>query len=155
LDGLLEYNPSLAQAQSYNGTARYKPEIGKVLNLGYRYTYVDGLPANDIRQADFSAQWPLFWHWNAVSRLSYSLGNQSVTEELAGLEYNRSCWMLRLVAQKFPIPGQKVSTGVFIQLELRDLVALGSDPLNALRLAVPGYSKLGRPAADEATPGLP
>jgi LPS-assembly protein len=155
LDGLLEYNPSLAQAQSYNGTARYKPEIGKVLNLGYRYTYVDGLPANDIRQADFSAQWPLFWHWNAVSRLSYSLGNQSVTEELAGLEYNRACWMLRLVAQKFPIPGQKVSTGVFIQLELRDLVALGSDPLNALRLAVPGYSKLGRPAADEATPGLP
>jgi LPS-assembly protein len=155
LDGLLEYDPNTAHTLSYNATARYKPETGKVLNLGYRYTRVDGLPENDVRQTDFSTQWPLFWHWNAVSRWTYSLNEQRDLEQLVGLEYNQSCWMLRLVTQKFPVPGQKVSTGIFIQLELRDLVALGSDPLNALRLSVPGYSKLGRPAADEATPGLP
>jgi LPS-assembly protein len=59
-----------------------------------------------------------------------------------------------MVAQKFPIPGQQVSTGIFIQLELRDLVALGGDPLSALRLSIPGYTKLGAPSTDNATQDL-
>jgi LPS-assembly protein len=155
LDGALEYNPNSEHAQTYGSTLSYKPEIGKIMNLGYHYTYVNGLPTDDVRQADFSAQWPLLWYWNAVTRWSYSLNSQFVTQQLIGLEYNRACWTLRLVAQKFPVPGQHVSSSIFIQLELRDLIALGTDPLNTLRLSVPGYSKLGRPAADEATPNLP
>lgn len=155
LDGSLEYDPNTTHTLSYNGTARYKPETGKVLNLGYRYTRVDGLPENDVRQGDFSTQWPLFSRWHAVSRWTYSFNEQRVLEQLVGLEYNQACWMLRLVTQKFPVSGQKVSTGIFLQLELRDLVALGSDPLNALRSSVPGYSKLGTPAADKSTSDLP
>lgn len=142
LDSLLEYNPNTKYTLSYNTSARYKPEPGKVLNLGYRYTYVDGNPLNDVRQTDFSTQWPLFWHWYAVSRLSYSMQDRRVLEALAGLEYNQKCWMLRLVAQQFPTATQQISTGMFVQLELNDFIALGADPLSALRLSVPGYTKL-------------
>lgn len=142
LDSLLQYNPDAARTMSYNATARYKPEIGKVLNLGYRYTYVDGSALNDVRQGDISAQWPLFGRWNLVTRWVYLLNESRFTEQLAGLEYNQACWMLRVVAQKFPVANQHTSTGIFIQLELNDLVALGNDPLNALRMSIPGYSKL-------------
>lgn len=142
LDGLLQYNQASQQTQSYNASARYAPETGKVLNLGYRYTYVDGNPLHDVRQADISTQWPLFWRWHLVSRLSYSIHDQKVLEALGGLEYNQSCWMLRLVVQSFPTATQQVSTGIFVQLELNDLVALGADPLSALRMSVPGYTKL-------------
>jgi len=155
LDGLLQYDPNTEHTLSYNGTARYRPEIGKVLNLGYRYTYVDGTIENDVRQGDFSTQWPLFWHWYAVSRWTYSFNERRVLEQLAGLEYNQSCWMLRLVAQKFPLPNQKVSTGIFIQLELRDMVSLGSDPLSALKLSVPGYTKLSAPTVEQPVQTLP
>ncbi len=154
MNGLLEYDPNAQHTLSYNAGASYKPETGKVLNLGYRYTRVGDIPENDVRQADFSTQWPLFWNWHLVSRWTYSLNERRVLEQLVGLEYNQSCWMLRLVAQKFPIPGKHVSTGIFIQLELRDIVALGSDPLGALRLSVPGYSKLGAPSAKQSAQGL-
>jgi LPS-assembly protein len=64
---------------------------------------------------------------------------------LAGLEYNQACWVLRLVAQRFPTATQQVSTGIFVQLELNNLMAVGSDPLSALRTSIPGYEKLNTP----------
>ncbi|MFA5824557.1 MAG: LPS assembly protein LptD [Gallionellaceae bacterium] len=154
LNGLLEYDPNTAHTLSYNATGGYTPETGKVLNLGYRYTRVGDIPENDVRQTDFSIQWPLIRNWHLVSRLTFSLNERRILEELAGLEYNQSCWILRLVAQKFPIPGQHTSTGIFMQLELRDLVAVGSDPLTALRTSIPGYSKLGTPSTDQSAQGL-
>ena len=154
LDSLVQYSPIIAQTLSYNASARFKPETGKVLNLGYRYTFVDGDPMHDIRQGDFSTQWPLFWHWNAVSRVTFSFTEGRILEEMAGLEYNQSCWMLRLVAQKFPLPNQHTSTGIFIQLELNDFIALGRDPLETLRLGIPGYSKLNAKPTSQPAQGL-
>ena len=151
LDGLIQYNPNSKHTMSYNVMSRYKPEIGKVLNLGYRYTRGD-IPINDIRLADFSTQWPLFWRWFAVSRVSYSLNDQRFVEALGGLEYNQSCWMVRLVTQSFTTATKQVSTGIFVQLELNELVALGSDPLGALKLSIPGYTKLNAPSIINPAP---
>jgi LPS-assembly protein len=47
-----------------------------------------------------------------------------------------------LVAQSFSTATNTRSTGIFLQLELNDLVRIGSDPLDALRLSVPGYTKM-------------
>ncbi|MFA6016114.1 MAG: LPS-assembly protein LptD [Gallionellaceae bacterium] len=144
-DSLLQYNPNLSRTESYYATARYKPETGKVLNLGYRFTKGD-IPQNDLRQIDASSQWPLFWRWHGVARVSYSLKTSQIAEGLVGLEYNQACWMLRLVAQQYQTATQQVSTGIFVQLELNDLMALGADPLNALRTSIPGYSKINEPS---------
>jgi LPS-assembly protein len=124
-------------------TARYNPEAGKLLNLGYRFT------RNTLRQADVSGQWPLLGYWHSVARLNYSLQDQRSLEALAGLEYNRACWAVRFVAQSFMTATRERSTGIFLQLELNDFVRIGSDPLDALRGSVSGYTKL-KPAEQPA-----
>ena len=161
LDSLLQYNPNHSQTEAYNVSAHYKPEAGKLVNLGYRFTNATlaastGLPSA-LRQADISTQWPVFGRWLGVGRLNYSLLDRRIVEALAGLEYNQSCWTVRLVAQSFSTPTTAStptnarSTNIFLQLELNDLVRIGSDPLDALRLSVPGYTKMNSlPAAQPA-----
>ena len=73
---------------------------------------------------------------------NYSLQDGSILEALGGLEYNQQCWTVRIVAQRFPTATQQIQTSLFVQLELNDLVAVGTgDPLPQLRQNVPGYSK--------------
>ncbi len=144
LDSLYQYDPNTRYVLSYNASARYSPAKGKVLNLTHRYAFVDGTPQNDLRQGDFSAQWPVFRGWDLVTRWTYSWTERRVLEQMGGIEYNPSCWTLRLVAQKYPIPGQHVATSIMIQLELNDLVAVGTDPLSMLRTEVPGYAKMNQ-----------
>jgi LPS-assembly protein len=139
LDGSFQYNPSQSRSVQFNASTRYRPESGKVLNLGYRFT------RNTLRQAEVSTQWPLYRHWQGVAQLKYSLQDRRILEALGGLEYNQDCWAVRLVAQRFVTATQQNSTGFFVQLELNGLVMLGADPLALLRQSVPGYTKLNDP----------
>lgn len=137
-----QIDPNQSHTQRYNVAARYRPEAGKVLNLGYRFA------RNTLRQADISAQWPLSGHWNAVGRWNHSLQDARLLEAVAGLEYNESCWTVRLVAQRFTVGAQQANTGFFLQLELNDFVKVGSDPLDLLKLSVPGYKKMNEKPAN-------
>lgn len=148
LDSIFQYNPTQSQSQQLNTSVRYQPESGKVLNLGYRFT------RNSLRQLDLSTQWPLSGRWHAVARWNYSLQDGSILEALGGLEYNQRCWAVRLVAQRFATGIQQVSTGIFVQLELNDLVAVGADPLDTLRASVPGYTKLNDSSQNKPAQGL-
>jgi LPS-assembly protein len=136
LDSLFQYNPNQSHTESYNVMARYKPEPGKLLNLNYRFT------RNTLRQADISTQWPLFGRWQGVARLSYSFQDRRTVEALAGLEYNQACWAVRFGAQSFVTATQERSTPIFLQLELNDLVPIGSDVMDILRNSVSGYTKM-------------
>ena len=148
LDSSFQYNPNQSHAEKFNMAARYQPESGKVLNLGYRFT------RNSLRQVDISTQWPLFRRWHGMARWNYSLQDKRILEALTGLEYNQACWTLRLVAQRFATTAQETTTGLFVQLELNDLMRVGPDPLNVLRQSVPGYSKLNDAVADKPVQGL-
>jgi len=146
LSSLFDYDPNQKYTTSGNITAAYKPEIGKLLNLGYTFTQNLVTPTSDSRQADFSTQWPLFWHWNAVSRLSYDLQQNVMTVKLIGLEYNQSCWTVRLITEQFWYSVTSTTNAMLIQLELNDLVAVGnSNPLGDLKFYIPGYIKLNDP----------
>ncbi|MBI3480255.1 MAG: LPS-assembly protein LptD [Nitrosomonadales bacterium] len=136
LDGEFQFDPNESHAQRYNLAAHYRPEAGKALNFGYRFT------RNTLRQVDISTQWPLFDRWHSVARWNYSLQDARILEAIGGLEYNQDCWMLRLVAQRFATATQESNTTFFVQLELNDFVQVGMDPLKLLKQSVPGYSKL-------------
>ena len=136
LDSEFQFDPNQSHTQRYNVATRYRPEPGKALNLGYRYT------RNTSRSVDISSQWPLSRRWHAVGRWNYSLQNARILEAITGLEYNQDCWILRLVAQRFATGTQQYNTGFFVQLELNGLVKVGADPLVLLKESVPGYSKL-------------
>jgi LPS-assembly protein len=136
LDSEMQYDPNQSHLQRYNLATHYRPEAGKTLNLGYRFT------RNVLRQVEASTQWPLFGRWHALAKWNYSLQDARILEAIAGLEYNQSCWTLRLVAQRFATATQQTNTSLFIQLELNDLLRMGSDPLDVLKQSVPGYTKL-------------
>ncbi|MFZ5503811.1 MAG: LPS-assembly protein LptD [Pseudomonadota bacterium] len=133
LDGEAQFDPNQSRIQRYNVASSFRPEAGKVLNLGYRFR------RNTLRQVDVSGQWPLSNRWQAVGRWNYSLQDRRIFEAVAGLEYNQDCWKIRLVAQRLTTATQQTNTGIFIQLELNDLVRVGSDPLGLLKQSVPGY----------------
>jgi LPS-assembly protein len=191
-DGELQYNPTESRVQRYNIAARYRPEAGKVLNMGYRfaadtvgalipgalvptgntvingitysttngvpYTTVDGnnytIASGTLRQMDISGQWPLLNRWHAVGRWNYSFMDRRILEAIAGLEYNQSCWALRMVAQRFTVGTQQVNTGFFLQLELNDFIKVGSDPLALLKRSVLGYTKLNEKPANNSPQAL-
>ena len=149
LDSEFQFDPNQSHAQRYDITASYRPEAGKVLNLGYRFR------RNTLRQVDISTQWPLSGRWHAVARWNYSLQDSRILETIGGLEYNQECWMLRLVAQRFVTATHQTNTGFFVQLELNGFVKVGLDPLTLLKQSVPGYTKLNDKAVPQAPQNLP
>ena len=148
LDSLYQYNPNQSHTESYNVMARYKPEPGKLLNLNYSFT------RNTLRQTDISTQWPLFGRWQGMARLSYSLQDKRITEALAGLEYNQACWAVRMGTQSFSTASSQRNSSFFLQLELNDLVHIGSDAMDILRNSVSGYTKMNSLPAEQSVPGL-
>ncbi len=159
LDSLVQYNPNQTHIESYYAMARYRPEPGKLVNLGYRFTRdtlaaITGLP-NQVRQADISTQWPLFGRWQGVARVNYSLQAKRTTEALAGLEYNQACWATRFVVQSIVTATDVRNTSVFLQLELNDLIPIGvGDPLSTLRNSIFGYTKMNGLPAEQPVQGL-
>ena len=141
LDSDFQFDPNQSHMQRFNFAVSYRPQAGKVLNLGYRFT------RNTLRQVDLSTQWPISGRWHAVGRWNYSLQDSRILDTIGGLEYSQDCWMLRLVAQQFATATQQSNTGFFIQLELNDFVKVGADPLDLLKQSVPGYTILNDKAA--------
>lgn len=166
MDGELQVDPNQSKTQRYSLSARYRPEPGKVLNMGYRFTrdtvvgtLVPGgttiyTPIGGLRQVDISGQWPLSGHWHAVGRWNYSFQDARLLDSIAGLEYNESCWTFRLVAQRFTPATQQSNTGFFVQLELNDFVKVGSDPLIVLKRSIAGYTKTNEKTVTDSTPVL-
>lgn len=114
----------------------YRPELGKVINLGYRFT------RDVFEQVDTSIQWPFAGNWNGVARVNYSLLDDKLLAGLAGFEYRSCCWALRLVLQRFTTATQKTSTALFVQLELNGLMDIGVNPLRVLQDSIPGYTRI-------------
>ncbi len=166
MDGEFQFDPNQSKTQRYNFATRYRPEPGKVLNFGYRFTRDTAIgtlvpggttvytPIGGLRQVDVSGQWPLSGRWHAVGRWNYSFQEGRILDSIAGVEYNESCWTFRLVAQRFTLATQQSNTGFFVQLELNDFVKVGSDPLMLLKRSVAGYVKTNEKTPTESTPVL-
>ena len=143
LDSLWQYNPNESRTEMFAATARYRPEAGKVFNLGYHYTFsADPDPTKTLKQIDLSTQWPLSGRWNMVAQIQYSLQEARPVQALAGLEYSKECWALRFIAQQFVTSLLETSTSYFLQLELFEMLRVGTDPLSALKQSIPGYTVL-------------
>ena len=133
LDAFGQYNTDDNGLVRGNVLARYNPEPGKLLNIGYRYT------KDFLEQINVSGQWPLSRGWYGVGRLNYSVRDSRAIESLAGLEYDACCWQARAVIQRVETATANANYGLFFQLELGGLASIGSNPLNLLRRDIPGY----------------
>jgi LPS-assembly protein len=142
LDAGWQYSPSLHHTEVLNLGVRYQPEINKVINAGYRFT------RDQIKQIDFSAQWPVFGGWYAIGRYNYSIQDRKLIEGLAGLEYDGGCWVARLVLHRLVTGTGTSSSAMFFQLELNGLARIGSNPVDMLKRNIPGYGVINQPTAD-------
>ncbi len=113
----------------------YNPAPGQIINAGYRFT------RNILKQIDLSTQWPIAKRWQGFAAMNYSLRDEKLLAGLLGLEYNACCWSLRLVASRFTTATQSSSTNIFIQLELNDLMRIGTNPIRILQQSIPGYTR--------------
>ncbi len=135
-DSAVQYNPQLSRAERYSVSARYAPEIAKVVSASYRFNH-----DTRLRQIDLTGQWPVAQGWYAIGRWNYSVSDSRLLEGIVGLEYNAGCWVFRGAFQRLQAAVQTSSTGVFFQLEFNGFGGLGSDEIvNMLKRSVPGYA---------------
>jgi LPS-assembly protein len=143
-DGAWQYSTDTDEFIKANVGARYQPEPGKVLNLGYRFT------RGYLEQIDLSSEWPLGGKWYGLGRIAYSLRDAPPTDRrgvvaaIGGVEYDAGCWQGRAVIERLPTINNSNSTtssyAFFMQLELGGLSSIGSSPLELLKRAIPGYT---------------
>jgi LPS-assembly protein len=136
VDSAWEYQPYDQQTQRFSVSGRYAPEPGKVANLAYRFNRY-----SNLEQVDFSTQWPITAQWQGVARWNYSIEDGRTLEALAGVEYDKACWKLRVVAHRFATAIQQTTNAFFIQLEFTGMGNLGSNPLSLLRQSITGYTQ--------------
>lgn len=138
-DSTLQYDPHTQRAERFGASARYAPEIAKVIGVTYRY---NADPSNLIKQVDVSGQWPIAAGWYAVGRYNYSFLDGRIVEGLAGVEYNAGCWVFRGVLQRLQAATQTTSTGIFFQIEFTGLGQIGAnDVADLLKRNVVGYAR--------------
>jgi LPS-assembly protein len=135
-DSAVQYNPQLSRAERYSVSARYAPEIAKVVNASYRFNR-----ETQLKQIDLTGQWPVATGWYAIGRWNYSVSESRLLEGIAGLEYNAGCWVFRGALQRLQAASQTTSTGIFFQLEFNGFGGLGSNEIiSMLKRSVPGYA---------------
>ena len=135
-DTTMQYNQQDSRAQRYGVSARYAPEIAKVISARYGYNR-----DTQIKQVDLAGQWPVRPGWYAIGRFNYSLQDRRLLEGIAGLEYNAGCWVFRAAVQRLQAAAQTTSSGIFFMLEFNGVGSLGSDEiLTMLKRSVPGYA---------------
>lgn len=140
LDAGVQYNPDSDRINYGNVAVSYRPESRKVINAGYRYRRPTSVTDNTaIDQFEVSSQWPITRRAYGIARFAFDLAASQMVDALAGVEYAADCWVGRVVYQRFRNTTQGYTGRVFLQVEFRGLSKIGSNPLNILRLNVPGY----------------
>ncbi len=140
LDAGMQYNPDSARVIYSNIAFSWRPEQRKTLNIGYRYRRPTSVTDNTaIDQFEVSSQWPLSQRTYGIGRVAFDLSASQLVDALAGFEYAADCWVGRVVYQRFRNTSQGYTGRIFFQVEFRGLSKIGSNPLDVLRLNVPGY----------------
>jgi LPS-assembly protein len=147
--GTLQYNLDHPQTELFDIGVRWQPAAGKVLNASYRYIRQNIDPTgviSQLKQVDFSGQWPLSNDWSFIGRWNYSLVDGKTLEGILGFEYNGGCWAVRIAGQRLTTTTEQASKSVFVQFELNGLARLGTNPIDVLKRSVPGYSTVNEPS---------
>jgi LPS-assembly protein len=147
--GALEYNLNHPQIERLDSGVRWQPTPGMVLNASYRFIRQQVDPTGNIsqlKQVDFSGQWPYKENWSVIGRWNYSIVDHKTLEGVLGVEYNGGCWAFRIVAQRLTTATEQASKSVFVQFELNGLGRFGTNPIDVLKRSVPGYLTVTDPA---------
>jgi LPS-assembly protein len=132
----LEWDPDATRNEKGELSVQYRPAPESVINVGYRFR------RDLIEQVDASFAWPVSNRWNLYAGAVYSLRDDTLIEEFAGIEYASCCWRLRMVQRRYVSSrtGERDSSFA-LQLELNGLSSVGVPADAFLEEAIRGYSR--------------
>lgn len=112
----------------------YRDNDRHVFSAAYRLR--DGVN----EQTDLAFFWPVNEQFTVIGRHNYSLQDNRLLEALAGIEYGRCCWRVRVVARQYTDDiGNDHNLALMVQLELNGLGRLGQDIDKTLERGIYGY----------------
>jgi LPS-assembly protein len=139
LDAASEYNQNLNRVVQSSITASWRPAPRKMLNASYRYTLDPSLMTTTIFQYELSGQWPLTKSLYGIGRWNFDQVTGQTLNTLAGFEYDQDCWAFRVAINRFVNTSQVSTSQIFFQLEFKGLSGFGNNPIDIMRLNIPGY----------------
>lgn len=136
----IQWNPYAGRTERAEVRLQYRPDSGRVLNLGYRFQ------SERLEQVEASTAWPLTTHWRVYGRSLYSLRENKSIENFAGFEYSSCCWNVRAVGRDYVSRRTGAhDRSIYLQLELKGLSSVGQAADAFLEGAIRGYSTRQRP----------
>ncbi|MBU3609720.1 LPS-assembly protein LptD [Polynucleobacter wuianus] len=153
-----QYNTQLNRFVQTTVGASWRPTPGRSLNFGYRNvwspplqpsaqngqaTYVPAATTTD--QYNISGQWPLTREVSVLGRWGYDALTIKTLNTLIGLEWTRDCWTFRGAYSQAVNTSLITTTQVLFQIEFRGFASAGSNPVDIMKLNVPGYMPTSKP----------
>ncbi|WP_114636312.1 LPS-assembly protein LptD [Polynucleobacter necessarius] len=152
-----QYNTQLNRFVQSTIGASWRPTQGRSLNFGYRNVWSPPVQASiqnnqpfvpaatTTDQYNISGQWPITKEISVLGRWGYDALTTKTLNALLALEWNRDCWTFRGAYSQVLNTSQITTTQVFFQVEFRGFGSVGSNPVDIMRLNVPGYMPTSKP----------
>lgn len=131
-----QYNLDEEKTNRLAFSAKYKPGIGKFIDLRYRFINNPNSGV-DLKQANISGQWPLAPGWSSVARYQYDLADHEDIESLLGINYDGGCWTSSVLFNRIPLATtDKPNYTLFFMLTIGGLGAIETGGSGALKEAL-------------------
>lgn len=144
LDVANQYNQDLNRSVQTSSTASWRPAPRKMLNSSYRYNFDTNTQKTSIYQYEISGQWPVARSVYAIGRWNYDRVSEKTLNTLIGFEYDQDCWVARVALNKYLNTTKTETTQIFFQIEFKGLSGFGNNPIDIMRLNIPGYVPLSQ-----------
>jgi LPS-assembly protein len=152
-----QYNTQLNRFVQTTVGGSWRPTPGRSLNFGYRnvwsppvqasvqnnQAYTPGTTTTD--QYNISGQWPITREVSLLGRWGYDALSIKTLNTLAALEWMRDCWTFRAAYSQMVNTSQITTTQILFQIEFRGFASAGSNPVDIMKLNVPGYMPTSKP----------
>jgi len=132
----IHWDTDLNQSERALMKFQYKGKNNSLFNFAYRFRQ------GKIEQLDTSVVLPIGQNNRLIARWNYALDAHSTIEAIVGIEHKNCCWATRLVARRYVINEQgDINNGIFFELQLNGLGAIGRNPRRLLKQSILGYSE--------------
>ncbi|HQT20896.1 MAG TPA: LPS assembly protein LptD [Polynucleobacter sp.] len=152
-----QYNTQLNKFVQTTVGGSWRPTPGRSLNFGYRNVWSPPtqpsiqnntpgtLAQTTTDQYNISGQWPVTREVSVLGRWGYDALSTRTLNTLVALEWMKDCWTLRGAYSQVLNTSQITTTQVLFQLEFRGFGSAGGNPVDIMKLNVPGYMPTSKP----------
>jgi LPS-assembly protein len=152
-----QYNTQLNRFVQTTVGGSWRPTQGRSLNFGYRNVWSPPVQASvqnnqtftpsatTTDQYNISGQWPITREVSVLGRWGYDALTTKTLNTLVALEWSRDCWTFRGAYSQVLNTSQITTTQVLFQVEFKGFGSAGSNPVDIMKLNVPGYMPTSKP----------